>query len=42
MPDRLKSFFKALIRRKPIETSESTDSPLKRCLNTFDLTALGK
>ncbi|XP_015788652.1 cationic amino acid transporter 2 isoform X1 [Tetranychus urticae] len=36
----LKSFGKALVRRKKIDTSPSS-SALNRCLTTFDLTALG-
>ncbi|RWS22418.1 Low affinity cationic amino acid transporter 2-like protein, partial [Leptotrombidium deliense] len=39
--DVLKWFGNALIRRKPIEIDELEDSRLKRCLSTFDLTALG-
>lgn len=37
----VKKFFKALVRRKPIEENAETKSRLVRCLNTFDLTALG-
>uniref|UniRef100_T1KNV7 Uncharacterized protein n=1 Tax=Tetranychus urticae TaxID=32264 RepID=T1KNV7_TETUR len=38
----VKRFFKALVRRKPIEEDAESKSRLVRCLNTFDLTALGK
>lgn len=37
----VKRFFKALVRRKPIEEDAESKSRLVRCLNTFDLTALG-
>ncbi|XP_074598598.1 cationic amino acid transporter 3-like [Brevipalpus obovatus] len=37
----LRKFFQALIRRKPIEEDADQKTRLVRCLNTFDLTALG-
>ncbi|XP_027198539.1 cationic amino acid transporter 2-like [Dermatophagoides pteronyssinus] len=37
----LRNFFKALLRRKRIDSSHISDTRLNRCLSTLDLSALG-
>jgi hypothetical protein len=38
----MSSFIGKLVRKKYVDLSTVTDTKLARCLNTFDLTALGK